>query len=351
MMIESYEHYRALISSMALSVGEQRDVTWFGKSRVVGAARSPSGRIELFIAGPQLEPTNPKVAEILEYREWAGKYGPFSASRIPLPHGEHFDVEAAFLITELLERDAQDDPVGGFARTEPLIALALERHGVGDLALLGLIGELLVLHAITLAAPMSTPAVIESWYGFDRSARDLQLPGTGVEIKATTRLESRHPVTLGEVEPGHSVMGLAESALFLCSLGLVWRDGREGDLSVVDLVEALCQRLRDSGGDVEGFLDRVRSYGGVDGYDHLIDQDKPRFQRTLSMRFARLYDLRDERIHLPTSDALGKFEHVVPDSVTFDIVLPPGDGISDLYVDTLPAVGQALARRAGLATH
>ncbi|MCP5934038.1 hypothetical protein NL369_28385, partial [Klebsiella pneumoniae] len=85
--------------------------------------------IEIFLAGPPIEPRSKIVRENLEHQLWwrEGKEDALSASRLLLPAAGHFDQVAAFLCTELLRNGASENPGRAFWKAEPVIELAIQR--------------------------------------------------------------------------------------------------------------------------------------------------------------------------------------------------------------------------------
>ncbi|MFP3344743.1 PD-(D/E)XK motif protein, partial [Halomonas sp. SIMBA_159] len=92
-----------------------------------------------------------------------------------------------------LREKADVDLERAFAVTEPLIELAINRMEISENAILGLVGELLLLDALCRrAADPQVGPIVQAWDGWRRSARDFTWEGTGVEIKTTTRTTSSH---------------------------------------------------------------------------------------------------------------------------------------------------------------
>src|SRR5690606_18591276 len=200
---------------------------------------------------------------------------PLSANRIRLPALGHFDQVGAFIAAELLREKADANLARAFAVTEPLIELAIKRLEISENAILGLVGELLLIDALCRRADdMHVGAVVQAWDGWRRSARDLTWEGTGVEIKTTTRTTSSHTVHgVHQIEPAATTDDApGESRLLLVSIGLQQTDPNVPASSIPSLVESIVARLTVSGanGLVDEFLKRVAMYGSESGigYDH-----------------------------------------------------------------------------------
>jgi hypothetical protein len=281
----------------------------------------------VFVVGDELVPTASIVRECLEYQRWTTSTGEvLDANRFVFPNAPHFDAVSALICVELVENGLHGDAQAAFLRTEPVLSLALRRATLGDEALLGLAGELMMLQAITrAAAPSASPDLVYAWTGSAPSTRDFQIGTVGVEVKTTTGATSEHYIHgLHQVELGSSVDGVQETSLFLMSLGLRWLDDAGGGYSIPDLVDAVLSRLPDEA-TARTFLARVRQYGGdvALGYDHTEHRDVPRFRRRFELRFERLYDMADESIRVLRSVDLDGRDHVEPKSVNYRLRLPP----------------------------
>ena len=172
-----------------------------------------------------------RVREALEYRRWFRTGGgELLANRILLPSAGHFEQVAAFLCTELLRSDAVTDLPRAFARTEPLIELAIDDLMIAEEAFLGLCGEMLMLHTLLQNAPNGGVGdVIDSWKGYRETARDFQFGQMGVEVKTTARSTSSHLFRgVHQLKPGHGVDGAEETGYMLASFGLDWSEDDDG---------------------------------------------------------------------------------------------------------------------------
>lgn len=335
-MITSYEAQLSLVHDLPHSRTEDsREISWGRTPDAIGLARSPHGRIEIFLPGPKLEAQSRRVRDALEYQQWfrAGDEE-LLANRILLPAAGHFEQVAAFLTTELVRNGATTDLARAFTRTEPLIDLAIEDLLLAEESLLGLCGELLVLQALLRAAPVDqTSLLVTAWKGHRHTARDFQLATLGLEVKTTTGAASSHLFSgVHQLEVGHGVDGSAEDAYFLVSLGLEWSDEDDADdaISLPQLVDQLIARIDESLGLAgaslgNDLLTHIADYGGSSrvGYDHRTMSDSSRFKRQFRVAFARAYDMDDDAILLLTTEELRLRPFIEIDSISLRVNFPP----------------------------
>lgn len=334
---QSYEQQLKLVTQLQRSPSAtDRTIAWSEGNGPLGVARSPEGRIEIFIAGPMLKPRSKIVQENLEHQTWYrdGEQPPLLANRLLLPAAGHFDQVAAFLCTELLRNGVVADASRAFGLTEPVIELAIQRLRIADETILGLTGELLLLEALVRSAPdKEVEAVLRAWKGYRETARDFQLGVAGVEVKTTTGSTSSHQVQgVHQVEPGHGVDGAPESALLLVSIGIQWvgdSDATMNATSLPVLVDAIIERAEQAlhpGADpvIAQLLARIAEYGSATeiGYDHETMGDALAFRRSLRAAFVRCYDMADERISVLRGDDVRARPNVETDSVRYRINLP-----------------------------
>lgn len=277
----SFEWLRQEVLEMApASSTEDRDLLWADEEHQLAVARDPDGRVEIFVVGDPLHPATRAVRDHVQHQHWQSVGGgKIAANRLVLPHTDGFDGAAAFICAELLANGLHDDPTEAFASTEPVIAMLLGRVSAGDEMLVGLVGELLVLHALLAAVkPAGRPEILESWAGSTPSSRDFQLGEIGVEVKTTPGPTSKHHIQgFHQVEPGISIGDVPETALFLLSLGIRWltADVAQG-WSVASLVKAIVALLPDDASR-ESMLFKARQYGGdgAHSYHHAKDRELP----------------------------------------------------------------------------
>lgn len=300
----------------------QRDLKWVGNARLA-VARNQDGCIEVFLAGDPLRASIQIVEDLLEHQVWTYSGGEFAAARIVLPFGEHFDRLAAVLCVDLIENQLTHERQQAFSAVEPMLGLALQRNTVGDPVLNGLIGELELLRRLLLgASPAARPDVLQAWAGSVPSARDFQLNTVGVEVKTTQSMASTHHVSgVHQIELGSGNGGVAETDIFLLSLGLEWLRGGGAGTSLPGLVDSLLAVAPTAAR--ADLLARIKQYGGdiSIGYDHERDHAKDRYSRRYFFRFERLYDMTDDRLELLSSSDLVGLRNIDLTSVEFKVEL------------------------------
>ncbi|QET69312.1 PD-(D/E)XK motif protein [Bordetella bronchiseptica] len=326
--------YEAVLNQInvvpAGTTGDDRAITWLTDAMVVGIARNSRGHLELFLAGDELRPRTGTVKSAMHYHSWhRDTLPPLNANRICLPALGHFDQVGAFIAAELLREKADANLERAFAVTEPLIELAIKRLEISENAILGLVGELLLLEALCRrAADPQVGPVVQAWDGWRRSARDFTWEGTGVEIKTTTRATSSHAIHgVHQIEPTPtSDDGPGEARLFLVSIGLRQADPNAPALSIPSLVESIVERLTATGasGLVDEFLTRVSAYGSESGigYEHATMVNEAPFTAPFTVAFVRGYDMADPAVEVLRRDDVITHQHVDAQSVTFRVELP-----------------------------
>jgi len=327
----SYEQVFEQINAVPAGVtGNDRTITWLSDAQVVGLARNSRGHLELFLAGDQLKPRTSTVKSAIHYHSWhRDNQPPLSANRILLPALGHFDQVGAFIAAELLREKADANLERAFAVTEPLIDLAIKRLEISENAILGLVGELLLLDALCRRADdLYVGPVVQAWDGWRRSARDLTWEGTGVEIKTTTRTTSSHAIHgVRQIEPAPTTDDdPGEVRLLLVSIGLHQADPNVPALSIPSLVESIVERLTATGasGLVDEFLTRVAMYGAESGigYEHSTMANEAPFTTSFTVTFVRGYDMADPAVEVLRRDDVVAHQHVDAQSLTFRVELP-----------------------------
>lgn len=326
--------YEAVLNQInvvpAGTFGDDRAITWLTDAKVVGIARNSRGHLELFLAGDELRPRTGTVKSAMRYHSWhRASLPPLNANRICLPALGHFDQVGAFIAAELLREKADVNLERAFAVTEPLIELAINRMEISENAILGLVGELLLLDALCRrAADTQVGSIVQAWDGWRRSARDFTWDGTGVEIKTTTRATSSHAIHgVHQIEPTPvSDDDIGEARLLLVSIGLCHAGFNAPALSIPSLVESILERLKATGasGLVDEFLKRVSVYGAESGigYDHATMVNEAPFTTAFSVTFFRGYDMSDSAVEVLRRDDVITHQHVDAQSVTFRVDLP-----------------------------
>ncbi|WP_265442506.1 PD-(D/E)XK motif protein [Flexivirga meconopsidis] len=326
----SYEDILQLVAGVhRATTGDVRDVSWVTNGEVIGVARDQAGRLELFLAGEELRPHTLTVRGVLQHHEWHRAAGaPLAASRLLLPAFGHFDQVCAFIATELLRNGADQDLEAAFGATEPIVELAIQRLQLSESAMLGLAGELLLLVAMCRQADdQFVGQVVNSWYGWRRSARDFVWDATGVEVKTTSRTNSTHEIQgVHQIEPADPDDGGGEQRLLLVSIGLQVSEPSNSSFSVPMLAQRVVDRLDATGNQalIGQFLSNVAAYGSESGigYNHPTMSNDAPFTTTFSTAFARGYDMGDPDIEVLRREDVAERHHVELQSVTFRINLP-----------------------------
>ncbi|MBI1622631.1 PD-(D/E)XK motif protein [Aquamicrobium zhengzhouense] len=327
----SYEAVLEQITAVpAGATGNDRAIKWLTDAKVVGVARNSDGRLELFLAGGELSPRTRIVQFAMRYHTWhRDALPPLRANRICLPALGHFDQVGAFIAAELLREKADANLVRAFAVTEPLIELAIKRMEISENAIIGLVGELLLLNALCRrAADTQVGQLVQAWDGWRRSERDLTWQGTGVEVKTTTRPSSSHGISgLHQVEPTPACDdAIGEARLLLVSIGLCQAEDNATSVSIPTLVNSIIERLNATGasGVVDEFLTRVSVYGAESGigYHHATMINDAPFATKFNVTFFRGYDMADPAVEVLRRDDVISHQHVDAHSVTFRLELP-----------------------------
>ena len=323
----TYEELVERISALeATNDPTQRDIHWATDHKVVGVSKTAANRIEIFLAGPRLEPASNVLRDVIDFQSWwRNRVGEpaFEANRIVLPEAGHFERVAAFLCTEVLRNGADDDLALAFSRTEPILELTLERLRLSDQSLLGLIGEMLFLTSACEAADDAHLAtVISGWCGWRPSLRDFSWGRTGVEVKTTTGPTSTHTVQgTHQVETDNDN---GEDTLFLLSIGLRPTEPHTNSVSLPGLVARILSRLAAVGLEPDTFLVQLREYGAASGfgYDHRSMSADPAFTVAYEIAFVRAYDMTDDGVAVIRSGDVAEHQHVNPRSIRFAVQLP-----------------------------
>ena len=243
---------------------------------------------------------------------------------------------AAFLAEELLRRNVGESLALGFAKTEPLIEMALRRIALSEDELLGLLGELRFLEVlISIAGNLRSRAeALEAWRGHDRGSRDFVVGSRSLEVKATRGERSIHKIgSLAQIDPRRSDSNEPEEGLHLLSLGFRPESAMSEaspSLTLPAQVDAILQRLRAPDGDSRGgelqglFLAKVASYGSEvgRGYEHEEMHGWSSYQSRWQHGFLRIYDMTDRNVLVLRRQDVQRCSHVVLDSVSFEINLP-----------------------------
>lgn len=327
----SYETILATIASIPSSDGPgEREIEWLTDANVVGVSRDHEGRLEVFLSGPELDPSISSVRDAVGFHTWHRSGGePLDANRLLLPALSHYNQVVAFICTELLRNGADTGLSAAFGRAEPIIELSIEQLQMSSDAVLGLAGELLLMDALCRnVEPGHIAQVVDSWDGWQRSSRDFSLNSLGVEVKTTRRdtsshlVQGVHQVELADGEGG----GVAETRLVLVSVGLRPAEPGDDSFTLPQLVDRIASRLGEAGRQdlADKFLTRVSEYGSWSGlgYDHHTMSSDPTFAIPYVAKFFRGYDMTDPAIEVLRRDDIVNHHHVNVGSVRFRIDLP-----------------------------
>lgn len=326
----SYEAILATIATIepARSPGE-RALHWLTDANVVGLSRDQEGRLEVFLRGVELRPLISTVRDAVWFHTWHRSGGePLDANRLLLPALSHYDQVVAFICTELLRNGVDRDLAAAFARAEPIIELSIEQLQMSSDAILGLVGELLLMDALCRNVESGRiEQVVNSWGGWRRSSRDFSLASLGVEVKTTRRDTSSHLVQgVHQVELADSEGGGPETGLILVSVGLRPAEPDDDSFALPQLVDRISGRLADTGrqGLIDSFLAHVSEYGSWSGlgYDHHTMSSDPTFAVPYVAKFFRGYFMNDPAIDVLRRADIVNHHHVNVDSVRFRIELP-----------------------------
>lgn len=327
----NYEDILDQIRSIpAGNAGDDRTITWLNPAQVVGLARNSRGHLELFLAGEELKARTRTVRSSLQYHTWHREnQSVLSANRILLPRLGHFDQVAAFIAAELLRENADAQLERAFAITEPLIELSMKRLEISESAIIGLIGELLVLDALCRRADDGyIGPLVNAWNGWRRSTRDLAWEGIGVEVKTTTHSSSSHAIHgTHQIEPVPTTEeSTGETSLLLVSVGLRQASSDVPAYSIPSLVNSILGRLKSAGayGAIDDFLTRVSSYGSESGigYEHATMANDAPFSTPFTVTFVRGYNMGDSAIKVLRRQDVVSHQHVDVQSLTFRVDLP-----------------------------
>jgi hypothetical protein len=330
----SFETVLEIVRGIAAPAqNEERSVRWIA-GKQLGVARDHTGAYELFLPGSELAPASLLVAHHLHFDEWQDSNETrFRANRLVLPNELHFVPVAAFLVEELLRNGlVADGLLPAFARSEPLIEMALRRVALSEQVLVGLIGELRLLALLLDVAP--SPEVrgrtIEAWRGYERATYDFVFPDVVVEVKTTVGGTSQHEIQgVRQVDAPRGTDGQPLLQLHLLSVGLrhaAGPDDPRAAISLPDLVDEILRVL--SSGEERNeiqvaFLSKLRRYGGENtrGYDHDSMAQWGVYRLLFVHHFFRIYDMNDPAVAvLRRSDVVDRF--VLPESVNFSVQLP-----------------------------
>ena len=309
-----------------------RDVRWISDAHVIGVARDPDGRVEVFLRGAELAPSSSIVRAAMKFQVIHRIGQPeFDTNLLALPALGHFDQVAAFICTELFRSGADSSLAKSFQQTEPIIELAIERMYLSNQAILGLAGELLLIDALCRRAQdAQVTEIVAGWDGWRRSSRDLTVGRIGIEVKTTTGPSSSHQVEgIHQVECNDNLADAEyENQLILVSIGLQVAIAGGNAFTIPQLMDSIIARMSAAGVTeraIESFILRVAEYGAAagGGYDHHVQASNPMYETAFLISFFRAYDMSDGGIEVLRRSDVATHAHVAIDSVCFRIDLPP----------------------------
>lgn len=334
----TFEELLQLAQTIAPSdQSEQRQIHWCEDRRVLGIARQPGGGFELFLCGDELHPASPLVRRHLRFDQWSRQGSErFPANRLVLPSEPHYISIVAFLAEELLRNGVADSMPMGFARSEPLIEMALRRIALGEETILGLLGELRFLEVLLVVADTSgrRALALDAWRGHEHGSKDFVVGRRAVEVKATRGERSIHRInSVMQVDPRRSESGQPMEELSLLSIGFqLDESGGSSDsgFSLPTQVETILRLLGPTTTPSTRneaqllFLDKVAKYGSSaeKGYLHDDMQAWSAYQTAWQHRFLRIYDMGDEGVRVLRRSDIQRHGHVHLESVNFEIELP-----------------------------
>lgn len=324
----TYEEWLRTVRSLTSSVSSGRRVIWDEGGSSLGVCLTSRGEVEIFIPGPEISVAHPRVEQRIEHGHWDSQaFGhSVAANKLTLPKGPEFTPAAAWICAELDRQDVRSHPEQAFRRIEALVALVVD--GLENRAedFVGLLGEMILLrHLVEEAPPHRRLDIIQGWQGYKPSLRDLSVSHHGVEVKSTRREGPTHHFQgLHQIEVSSS-----EANLVLVSVGIDM-DSDDGDC-----LDGQLERIRRALGEtlppdsvelhMTQLLGLVDRYGVTASTNLAINdlQRKVLRLKPFQCSWVRAYDTSVESLVLPGRRRVADLsEHLVTDSVTFDLRLP-----------------------------
>jgi hypothetical protein len=224
---------------------------------------------------------------------------------------EQIEVEEWFTEAEKSKSD--------FSRVEQVITKAMHKFKLNDSSIIGLIGELTVLHKMLQSCDASEKKrVLASWKGHSSTSRDFIFDDVCVEVKTTRMDKSTHHIHgLNQVDVTDDDGGVTQ--LFIASIGL--EEHNEGE-SLSGLVQKIAL-LDFEEGELEELINAIKSYGvNSIGYDHRLMKNWEQFNVSFKINFERYYDMSDSNIKIPKHSDFDSMIHLVTKTLKFLINLP-----------------------------
>jgi hypothetical protein len=323
------ESLRSEMEKLTVPQGQVRHLRWIVDTLAVG--RTSSGDYEIFICGPQLNATSSLARRRLQHGEWRPDSGDksFAANRILLPEAPHFASIAALITIELMRARITQPPSlqRSFTDVEPIIEMAIRRGALPEAAIIGLIGELIVLRRLFLAqinGAATMMRALEFWQGWQEGRRDFRIGRHSIEVKATQASTSIHKFSgMHQLESKMLPSGEFEQ-IYLMSIGLAASNAIGENLpSLVSIILTLLSKVG-AAQEVSGeFLRRVSLYGqSGTGYNHATMREWSVYGISYTPTFLpRLYRVDDPAMHLLDRDMLSK-TFVQAEGLTFTMHIP-----------------------------
>ena len=325
--MRSYEEIFAAFGGLSLP-GEQDqvEVDWVVPERLA-IGRDASARYVLVLAGDRVFATSDIVRRSLVHGDWQSSSDTIKGTLLRVPQGEQFHIASTTIAIELLRRGIETRPTPDvFSEVEAFIELVIRRVLLPPDAIIGLLGELIVLdYAIDAwgkLAPEERPDVCSIWRGYSRQSRDFAFHRLAMEVKTTTGPSSRHHIGgLDQVEPRVLDGGLTEE-LFLVSVGIAEASAGSSRFSIAGLTSRIVEKLTEH--DAVRFLDQLEQYGPEDcvGYCHDSMADwGPYLQRYRLTFEPRVYNMADPLLRLIKRADL-QDTCVLPEGISYQVHLP-----------------------------
>jgi hypothetical protein len=332
----NFEQLFKLAQSLPIPKNDgEREVSWCDSRQILGISRQHGGGYEIFLCGDELKASIPAVQRHMKFDQWSRAHDQvFKANRLVLPAEEHFLPIAVLLAEEFLRQGVSPSLAAAFAKTEPLVEMALRRIALGEEEILGLLGELRLLEVLFSMAGDSIEKralALDCWRGHERGSRDFLRGSRSVEVKATRGRRSVHRISnVFQVDPRRGPADELQEDLYLLSLGFDHDDSSSAHVAMTlpTQVDRLLQKLSSGEGEPTELqallLAKIASYGGTPGagYDHNTMRGWSAYQVGWQHTFVRVYDMGDAAVQTLRRQDLQQRPHVVLSSCSFEIDLP-----------------------------
>lgn len=254
------------IEGLPRSKGPARDALTLVVERL-HLARSPDGRVELYIEGDRESFGGAALGRALEFGEYqeARSERRFEALLVR-PSGRDPRVRpmahVVYEATRALDQNPSLSNANLLALISPYLGLVIDRDLLSLEQQLGLVGEFMFLTELINRAEelgLVSENAVDAWTGWDSASRDFAAPGVAVEAKVTrgtTRKHWVHPMSQLLPAPGET------ERVYVYSVGISVDRSR-----VYRLLTAVDRVLDRVDGEArERLIDHLGEYGGV-GFD------------------------------------------------------------------------------------